>query len=58
MGRNVYYLDGDGEEKKLTAVSKVERHGEFTEVEFVPTFSRKSKTTMIRTENIIRYDEN
>lgn len=58
MGRNVYYLNGDGEEQKLSAVTKVERQGEFTEVEFTPALSRTSKTTMIRTENIIRYDEN
>jgi len=57
MSRKLVYRDADGEKVTLPSVTTVESNGQFFYVEYKPALASGPKTTNIRKERVIRYDE-
>jgi hypothetical protein len=57
MSRKVQYKNADGEKKVLSKVQNIEKSGNFLRVTYKPFLSDSTKTTNVRKDRVIRYDE-
>jgi hypothetical protein len=57
MSRNIYFTNGNGEQKRIGLVQNIEDNGMFFRVEHLTTLSKNKKITNVRKDRVIRYDE-